>query len=168
MSITSTISASATWRRGGSCLCAKTGTPIMLSMNCRCGTSTVFCTVWSVGTCYYTTTGMSTNLSKNSNCAISTGFWAPVVAQQRACQQLVQDLQLKYPRASARSGPWPPVVEQQRMSKNCTCGISTGFSTVRTMETYRCKTTGKSTTLTNLQKRNLHGLLHDPNNGHLS
>ena len=72
-------------------------------------------TVWSVGTCHCKTTGMSSILSENSNCAISTGFWASVVAQQRADQQpCPRSTTVKSPRGSAQSGPWPPVVEQQR------------------------------------------------------
>ena len=116
ISIASTISSGASWRRGGSCLCATTGMSIKLSMNCHCGTSTVFYTVWSVSTCHCTTTGMSATLFKNCTCGISTGFRGPVVVQQRTCQQpCPRSTSVQSPRAaSAQSGPWAPVGEQQR------------------------------------------------------
>ena len=70
-----------------------------LSVNCKCGTSAVFCTV-TTNTCRCTPTGVSTTLSKNwtnhvddlqnrdvDHLVSILQLRAPVVAQQRACQQ---------------------------------------------------------------------------------
>ena len=106
-------------------------------MNCKCGTSAVFCTV-TTNTCRCTPTGVSTTLSKNWTYHVDDlhnrdvdhlvsilQLRAPVVAQQRACQQ-------------------PP---------NCTWSVK-----VCTVGTCLCVTTEMSNTLRHLQLEPL-GLL---------
>ena len=78
---------------------SSTETVRTLTMNCKCGTSAVFCTV-TTNTCRCTPTGVSTTLSKNwtnhvddlhnrdvDHLVSILQLRAPVVAQQRACQQ---------------------------------------------------------------------------------
>ena len=60
------------------CLCATTGISATLSVNCECGTSIAFCTVWAVEPLSLHNNGLSPALSNNLQLWDLDGLGPPV------------------------------------------------------------------------------------------